>query len=673
MSSDEPAPILPPETIGQILSYLIRNPREFADLRKISKSWNEKILPRAMKDSKILEISSLASKNPFLKELVSFDGDEPLTGTLFTFYRMDYKEFFPILDPSVEVESILLGTDLDDCFKKPITIAKGEKDDDDKFSRYCKTICGTKSLEEFQETVTIAMQQGMFLSVEYFEQAKKEGAKFFCPQDSLAVVPIILTVTLPLEDAIISGNKVLINIDMDEVLKDQLAPFEPGETEGMITFAGYNFFLPDDRDVTCQVPMLCNFGETIEYLEAENCLPVRSLWSKCQEQTIKEGVAIADGVVSPELRASLMVQIDAFARQQTLDYHPGSKNIVRDIVHPALYSYVKGVSPLIHSRNEVPPCTFSPENFDEDLDSEPEDYWGREYEESAKYQWLPTYFDVDLDGNCEICDYINNLVPRSEHEELYTSLADLFSQTLPLLESVYSYCRVVKGRLRQDNEELDYDSRIDPKFEEIPVSLRGKRLQVITKIVDYELGPGKTYEGVWHVEGMSHEEIVATSIYFIDRDEDIVGGDILFKRAFHRDEATFIFSNIGQCRQPEVDEMISKNGLMPLGQVKTLQGRFIAFPNSHVHKVTKLENVADSRITETTKRHSTTKKRRIIVFFLINPEKRIVSTREVPPQQEHVGGSMKRVDALDHRKQLMKERKYTKQDWNVREIELCEH
>jgi hypothetical protein len=66
-------------------------------------------------------------------------------------------------------------------------------------------------------------------------------------------------------------------------------------------------------------------------------------------------------------------------------------------------------------------------------------------------------------------------------------------------------------------------------------------------------------------------------------------------------------------------------------------------------------------------------KRRIIVFFLINPEKRIVSTREVQNQHDHIVRSMSRPDALDHRLQLMKERKYTKQDWNVQDIDLCEH
>eukprot|EP00980_Cylindrotheca_fusiformis_P022510 scaffold9384_cov64-Cylindrotheca_fusiformis.AAC.1 len=167
---------------------------------------------------------------------------------------------------------------------------------------------------------------------------------------------------------------------------------------------------------------------------------------------------------------------------------------------------------------------------------------------------------------------------------------------------------------------------------------------------------------------MSHEEIVATAIYFIDRDEEIEGGNILFKRAFHKREAEYIFSSVDQSR-PDSLESIIDDGLHPLGQVETIPGRLLVFPNSHVHKVTKLENALPAADGDGT----TKKKRRIIVFFLINPEQRIVSTREVPVQQEHAGGSMTWAEACEHRLELMKERKFTKQDWNVREIELCEH
>lgn len=91
-------------------------------------------------------------------------------------------------------------------------------------------------------------------------------------------------------------------------------------------------------------------------------------------------------------------------------------------------------------------------------------------------------------------------------------------------------------------------------------------MQVVTKIVDYELGPGQTYEGALHVEGMPHEEIVAIAIYFIDRDEAIEVGDILFKRPFHEQDVRQIAWGTTQIRPPALQEKID-DGLLPLGQV----------------------------------------------------------------------------------------------------------
>ena len=116
--------------------------------------------------------------------------------------------------------------------------------------------------------------------------------------------------------------------------------------------------------------------------------------------------------------------------------------------------------------------------------------------------------------------------------------------------------------------------------------------------------------------------------------------------------------------------------MLPLGQVSTPVNRLVVFPNSHVHKVTQLKNITEERkdfMGKTKKAKMKKSKRRIIVFFLINPEKRLISTREVAIQQDIYGGNITRDDALRHRLELMRERKFTKQDWNVREIELCEH
>ena len=166
---------------------------------------------------------------------------------------------------------------------------------------------------------------------------------------------------------------------------------------------------------------------------------------------------------------------------------------------------------------------------------------------------------------------------------------------------------------------------------------------------------------------MSHEEIVLTVLYIADRDEDFSGADLLFKRAFLRREAQYLFSCVPQCRHPAVSDVVEQ-GLVPLGSVSTPKGRLIVFPNSHVHKVSEMS--FDRSDDNDDKKSS---KRRIVVFFLINPLKRIVSTREVAPQQQEFGGTMSHEDALEYRRQLMHERRHTKQDWNVREIELCEH
>ena len=62
------------------------------------------------------------------------------------------------------------------------------------------------------------------------------------------------------------------------------------------------------------------------------------------------------------------------------------------------------------------------------------------------------------------------------------------------------------------------------------------------------LRTGESYEGAWHVEGMSHEEIVATVDFILDRDEELVGGDIEFKRAFLEKEADVLSAICNQAR-----------------------------------------------------------------------------------------------------------------------------
>jgi hypothetical protein len=366
-----------------------------------------------------------------------------------------------------------------------------------------------------------------------------------------------------------------------------------------------------------------------------------------------EGVLVSDGACELELTEKLMAGIDGvIAAQSVPDYHPNSKDIVLDIVHPSLFPFVRGVSRVVGEEAELARA------YPSGVETKTSDLWGRPYEDS-KFQWLPSIFAVAEDGSVSIKTYINNL-DRTVHGELYKSLALLFSKFVPMFEKVLAYVRAIKFH-RSNEDESDGDiSDIPRKYEPdfAASSLRGRQLKVITKIVQYGLQRGDVYDGAWHVEGMSHEQIVMTGLYILDRDENVGGGELLFKRAFLDYEASAIFMEVPQCRPQAVEGLIS-DGLRPIGTVHTPKGRMIVFPNSHVHKLNKMASLSHELAT-----------RRIIVFWVVNPDcEDMVTTAGVPAQQ----GTMAREDALRYRLELMEERRLRKQDWNVREIELCEH
>lgn len=70
-----------------------------------------------------------------------------------------------------------------------------------------------------------------------------------------------------------------------------------------------------------------------------------------------------------DLQSLLMILIGVFASMQhESDYCTHSNNVVRDLVHPALYLYVKGVS-LTLQLKKIPPCMFI---LNDEYDSEVE-------------------------------------------------------------------------------------------------------------------------------------------------------------------------------------------------------------------------------------------------------------------------------------------------------------
>lgn len=370
-----------------------------------------------------------------------------------------------------------------------------------------------------------------------------------------------------------------------------------------------------------------------------------ALWEAAQDDPAPNGVAFADDLVPDDLRARLSAGFDRLCETEPADYHPGSGTAVRDLVHPSLYPYVDGVTAAVGSFTPPPAPQV--------------DRWGRPYE-ASRFQWLPTDVRADETGTASFLGPIHNL-DTGRHGELRDALAELLSEALPLLEQATGYAAAYEPWDHGDDDcEADLPeppAHIAPPGPVAPVSLRGRDLQVITKLVQYEVDADNPFESVWHVEGMSHEHILATALYVLDRDEHLDGGTLLFRRGWTRTEAGQVFWNINQIRPRPVDEMVDRR-VLPVGKVETPAGRLVVFPNSHIHRLTPMTSTTGDLA-----------RRRIVVFWLVDPDVRIRSTTEVPPQR----GVVPRATALEWRLALMEERRKHKQSHNLREVSLCEH
>ncbi|KAL3691666.1 hypothetical protein R1sor_005317 [Riccia sorocarpa] len=382
-------------------------------------------------------------------------------------------------------------------------------------------------------------------------------------------------------------------------------------------------------------------------------------------------VWVVDRIVPPQLRNLLETKLDAIANSSNKDFHPNTNDQVQDLIHPSLFPYIEGVSPLLIDPSLLPEKpTIS--------------YWNRQYEDST-YQWLPAEFFVDARGLVKIESYINNL-DEKQNGELYRGIELLFQIFVPLFEKLSIEPKQMNGDL-------------SPRL-----NLHNRKLQVIVKAANYVIQPkGQVYEGTWHVEGMSHERIVASGIYYYSTSSCLKDGGLEFRR--ERDEDTD-YPQIDQFHwsmQEEMgDDFPNDDGLtmnIQLGTVPTVEDRLIVFPNSLQHKVSGIENTSEDQVGT----------RKILVFFLVDPDNEILSTRHVPPQQwerfvpelvnlmslivkrvvgkffplplvqeivSRAKSGLTLAEARRHRLELMRERKYKieqdNEEWE-REYSLCEH
>ncbi|KAH9850235.1 hypothetical protein C2E23DRAFT_735740 [Lenzites betulinus] len=415
------------------------------------------------------------------------------------------------------------------------------------------------------------------------------------------------------------------------------------------------------------------------------------------------------------------------------DWHPGSNKQVLDLVHPSLYCLRIGHS-LIRTPDTTAPHVLTEEEYRDRRPDFAED--DTDYIVSPLYQWLPTDFAVSKSGDVKALSYINNLHPI-QHRPLYSTISSILSRFVPLFERVlsdalnpewethisvnplewYSHVEEPDDDVSQGSDEEDpyekYDRERwplipDPKpfsppysrHRRVELKLRGRTMQVIVKLANIVLTPEnpKYPGGSWHVEGMANEKIVATGLYYYACENitesrlsfRTVVGDIAFEGVStlpheHSDHQGYL-TVYGFCGGDSLNQK--------LGYIVANEDKCIAFPNYYQHCVEGFE------LADPTKPGV----RKILCFFLVDPETKILSTTDVPPQQEDwlmaemhrvpamldlpaelfemvaehaMGGTISRKEAEEHREQLMAERadfvlQHNEEVFEVK-FNMCEH
>lgn len=319
-----------------------------------------------------------------------------------------------------------------------------------------------------------------------------------------------------------------------------------------------------------------------------------------------------EGVVNAELHDQCKRVIADLAAKEPIDYHPGSNNQVRDLIHPSMYCYVKGVS----------------EHYDETVEEQ--------VDESVRYQWLPSEFSIDINGKTTVSTYINNL-KEEQYPEFVPTVERVFEAFLPSLEHV------------------------------LKRSLRDQFVQVIVKVGHIVLTPDSPIYpgGSFHIEGMPYEHIAATCIHYVDVD-NITDSFLEFRKPTIVNEENIDY--------PQSDDVYTSHhyGLTEhydgemnryLGLIRCHEGASVVFPNSLQHRVKEFGLVDPTK----------SSLRTILAFFVIDPDHTIISTEDVPPQQEIFTVEQ----ANFHRERLMFHRKFFVNQLNKevfeRPFSLCEH
>lgn len=393
----------------------------------------------------------------------------------------------------------------------------------------------------------------------------------------------------PSEYSIVNECKCKCNVCQGEEFKDD-SEYDPDSDDETNT--------DNDEKITC------------------TCIPAKLIAKR--ENFLKGFISQTNNLINPAIKKIFKQNVAKLQKSIPIDYHPGSNNLVVDLVHPSLYCYVKGITPTV-----------------------------KPIDPNILFQWLPAEFSIKK-GCVSINSYINNL-DMIDHIDLYVSIANIFEKFVPKFENILQVL-YQKGHTKAYN----------------PLS----NCQVIVKLADTVLTPESPASqlGSWHLEGLAHEKIIATGIYYYEMTNisqsylnfrTTVGDPLDIDYPQNCDE--YVQTHYGYTGEPD-DEWDNTGSIIELGRIATNEDMCLVFPNFIQHQVSEFALIDKKK----------PGCRKILVFFLIDPQSRILSTANVKPQQS----TMSLADAKIYRELLMFQRKYEITDQNTffeRGWSLCEH
>ncbi|KAF9064501.1 hypothetical protein BDP27DRAFT_1425790 [Rhodocollybia butyracea] len=459
-----------------------------------------------------------------------------------------------------------------------------------------------------------------------------------------------------------------------------------------------------EGDALEAVSDLRHMAKTLKYARG-------SKYGLCEPE-LKEkglGVFVSDDLVPLALHQELIRQLDALAAKEPRDFHPGSFGKVQDLIHPSLYPYIAGTTRTSSSDIKLPLV-----GTDGKFHTKISNLYAQEM--TSSFAWIPSVFKVSPDGtDVHIDSYINGLGTREEYPGLFRVIEKMFLLALPHFEKTMkasadynpehtpsvrrwmerqefaSYnegtltremwaqfidehsskwdAEKLKEKKEKENlrQEIQQEDSIQESFyklgDEFVASdmYKGQELKVIVKAANYTLTPGREYEGSWHMEGMPHERIVASVIYYYDTDDSIEDQGLSFRKfrdstgdfpaiedsEFRHEDFQLSYSKGGQDDGDEDEDMdenedcedhypsdweteldfegnvrsVSTSSLpffIELGTVPTTNissgangtGRILSFPNWLQHKVGRVRNSSTSG--------NRVANRKILCFFLVD-------------------------------------------------------